>query len=169
MEVKPKEPRPELVAFCSQMRPTLVGAMRLYLHDSALAEEFAQEALARTCVHWHKVRKMENPRGWVYKVALNLARSHLRRLQIERRANARLERTSATLPDDATSIAIRDALKALPRRHREAVVLRFFADLTVAETADVLGCPVNTVKSWTKRGIEGLQKGLVEEEVFDHA
>ncbi len=169
MEVKPKEPRPELVAFCSQMRPTLVGAMRLYLHDASLAEEFAQEALARTCVHWHKVRQMENPRGWVYKVALNLAKSYLRRRQIEHRAKTRLIRSEIVLPDDTTSIALRDALKQLPRRHREAVVLRFYADLTVAETAEVLGCPENTVKSWTRRGIESLQKGFVEEEVLGHA
>jgi len=79
----------ELVAFCEAQRPRLVGFLGLYCGDAQVAEELAHDAIAKTCQRWRHVRGMVAPDAWVYRVALNLAASHFRRIAAERRARAR--------------------------------------------------------------------------------
>lgn len=71
-----------------QYRP-LVGALGLYTGDAALAEELAQEALARALLHWDRVGKARSPGAYVHRVAMNLANSHFRRRRAAGRALAR--------------------------------------------------------------------------------
>ncbi|HEY7874361.1 MAG TPA: sigma factor, partial [Actinomycetota bacterium] len=82
------EPR-ALADLCEQEYPRLIGALSLYCGDRALAEEFAQEALARLCLHWHKVARMQSPRAWVHRVGINVAHSHFRRVVAERKIRSR--------------------------------------------------------------------------------
>ena len=74
----------ELGAFCRAEWSRLVGALSLYTGDADLAEELAQEAVARVCRHWRKVRKMDAPAAWLHRVARNLAHSHYRRARVAR-------------------------------------------------------------------------------------
>ena len=68
--------------------------------------------------------------------------------------------------DEASAIAVRDALQRLPDVQRQALVLRYFADLSVREVARLMSCPENTVKTHTRRALEALRtQGLLDDEV----
>jgi RNA polymerase sigma-70 factor (sigma-E family) len=164
-----------VIGFCHRVRPRLVGTLSLLCGDGDAAEELAQETLARVWLRWSRVRELGEPAAtaWTYRVAINLANSWLRRRMAERRARARLAARSAGThidPDRADAVAIRQAVAALPRRQRTALVLRYYADLPVAEVAALMGCAPGTVKSLTSkalaalRQVEGMQ---LAEEVAD--
>jgi RNA polymerase sigma factor (sigma-70 family) len=63
-------------------------------------------------------------------------------------------------PDTETRLALREALVQVPPRQRAALVLRFYCDLSVEQTADVLGCATGTVKSQTAHGLSALRRLL---------
>lgn len=148
--------------FCHREYPRLYGALRLYCGDPWLAEELAQEALARSVRHWDEVRTMEAPGAWVHRVAINLANSWFRRTAAERRALGRSRPEDAFRdPDSPTLVAVRDAVASLPRRQREVVILRFFEDLSVRATAERMGCAEGTVKGLLSDAIRSLRaRGL---------
>ena len=151
---------------CARLRPRLVGSLTLYCGDRGVAEDLAQEALARAWGRWRHVSALDAPERWVYRTAFNLARSRFRRLAVERRVH-RLAPVAAPLPDTATAVAVRAAVSALPPRQRAAIVARYYLDLDVAASADLLGCQPGTVKALTHQAISSLRRaGLtVPEEV----
>jgi RNA polymerase sigma-70 factor (ECF subfamily) len=155
----------DLARLCRAEWPRLVGALSLWTGDRGVAEELAQETLIRVCQRWSKVRTLDQPSGWAHRVALNLARSWARRQRVARRAQARLEHGHPALdaPDTGEVLAVRAALGRLPERQRAAVVLRYLLDLSVHDTAAVLGCGPNTVKTLCLRARRSLQRmGLGE-------
>jgi RNA polymerase sigma-70 factor (sigma-E family) len=133
--------------FCARVRPNLVGALALHCGDRGVAEEVAQDALARTWERWTKVQRMPNPTAWTYRVAFNLATSWFRRRAAETRARQRDQPVEPAPRDHAQAVAVRAAVAALPPRRRTAVVLRYYLDLSVADTAEVMGCSPGTVKA----------------------
>lgn len=149
-----------LAAVCEREHPVLVGALGLYLGDRGEAEDVAQEALVRLCQRW-PLPDVDNPGAWVMRVAFNLATSRFRRAKIHRRAVARMapERVDTDLD---SAIAVRRAVLALPERQRRAVVLRYFADLSVRDTAAQLGCPEGTVKTLVFQAIKSLRAAGLE-------
>jgi RNA polymerase sigma-70 factor (sigma-E family) len=154
---------PDLAALCIVEHPRLVGMLTLFLGERQVAEDIAQEALIRLHQHWPRVRSSPSPHAWLTTVALNLGRSWWRRRYAELRANRRVA-TRPAVPeptDPADVMALRDAVTALPPRQRAVVVLRFYSGLSVAETADALGCPTGTVKSLTHLAIASLRQILV--------
>lgn len=102
----------------------------------AEAEDIAQEALARALVRWQAVR--EYARAWVARVATNLALDHVRR--IGRRSTQLNQPCVDSMWEQRQDLV--DALRALPARQREAVVLRFVVDLPEAEVARAMDCSV---------------------------
>jgi RNA polymerase sigma-70 factor (sigma-E family) len=158
----------DLTEFCRAEWPRLVGAVSLYTGDADLAEELAQEAIAKVCRHWRRVRAMDAPSAYLHRIARNLAHSHFRRVRARKRAYERVGQPLDLVDARDETIAIRAAVAALPERERDAVVLRFYVGCSVRETADVLGCPEGTVKSLTHRAIGRLRDaGLVDEEIVD--
>ena len=157
----------ELSAFCRAEWPRLVRSLTLYTAEADLAEELAQEALLRVCEHWPRVRDSDSPSAWAHRVAFNLAKSQFRRRRIQRRHKRAQARTADAVEQElAGPLALRQAVLALPDGQRRVLALRYFADLSVRETADLLGCPENTVKTHTRRAIETLrQAGLLDEPV----
>lgn len=152
---------PDAAAFCRRVHPALVGAVGLHCGDRSVAEEVAQEALARAWERWEAVQRMDSPEAWVYRVAFNLATSRFRRRAAERRALDRLgPRAAPVAHDEADRLAVRAAVASLPNRQRQALVLRYFADLPVDEVAAVMRCAPGTVKSLTSRAIDGLRLQL---------
>lgn len=152
--------RDELEAFCRREHPRLVRSLALYTGDALLAEEFAQDALLAACRRWSEVQRMASPGGWLHRVALNAAHTHFRRRRAERRALQRRRggaQAAYELPDSSTAIALRAALDRLPHRQRAVVVLRFLAELDVAETAEVLAISREAVRSLTHRAISALR------------
>jgi len=138
------------------------------VRDPALAEDLAQETLAKVCTHWRRVRKADSPSAWAHRVAFNLAKSHGRR----QGRWARVQPLLAARPlgavdlDRASALAVRDALATLPTAQRQALILRYFADLSVLDTAAAMSCPENTVKTHTRRALEALRlSGLLDDEI----
>lgn len=155
----------EAAAYCAKVRPWLVGSLSLYCGDADVAEELAQDTLARVWDRWPDVRTMAAPEAWTYRVALNLASSHYRRRAAERRAagrSAALRTTVASSADAADAIAVRQAVSGLPRRQRAALVLRYYADLPVNQVADLLGCAPGTVKALTHQALAGMRASIGE-------
>jgi RNA polymerase sigma factor (sigma-70 family) len=157
------EPGADVAQFCRREWPRLVGSLSLFTGDGELAQEIAQETLARVCRDWHKVSRLDAPGAWAHRVALNLARSHFRHRGVARRHAHRLAlAVQANDPDTATAVAVRRAVSLLPLRQRTALVLRYFADLSVAETAEAMRCPPGTVKTLTRQAILALRTmGLI--------
>jgi RNA polymerase sigma-70 factor (sigma-E family) len=162
------EPDEALAELCRSQHRRLVGLVALYVGDRAIAEDLAQEALVRLHVKWAEVRRMESPPAWLAAVAVNLARSWWRRRSIEQRANRRHQagRTpEADLPESADVLVVRAAVASLPPRQRSALVLRYYARLSIEQTADALGCPSGTVKSLTHKAIANLRRELARDDL----
>lgn len=152
-------PETDVGAWCERLYPRLVGALGLHCRDQWVAEELAQETLARAWQHWADVRAMESPEAWAFRVAFNLAASRFRRLAAERRARARLGADEPAPPADLADVqAVRAAVAELPSRQRAALVLRYFADLSIADTAEILGCAPGTVKSLCSHALDHLRQ-----------
>lgn len=149
--------------FCHREYARLYGTLRLYCNDRWLAEELAQEALARVVRHWGQVQVMDAPGAWLHRVAINLANSSFRRRAAERRATSRAHtvRDSYDDPDSPTIVAVRQAVRALPARQREVVILRYFQDLSVRATATRMRCAEGNVKGLLADAIRSLRaRGL---------
>jgi RNA polymerase sigma-70 factor (sigma-E family) len=163
-----------LVRFVEDQYPRVEGALVLYTGDRQRAQDLAQETFARVCQHWDRVERMAAPGPWVHRVAMNLAHSAHRRRGAEQRATERAVAAGAGTDQGVVPVAaeeralLRAALLELPERERAVVVLRFYADLSVDETASVLGIPAGTVKTTTRRAVAALRgSGLVTEVLND--
>jgi RNA polymerase sigma-70 factor, ECF subfamily len=155
----------QFAGFCGAHHERLVGSLGLYVGDRAVAEELAQEALARAWARWAKVREMDDPVGWVYRVGFNLANSYWRRRLVERRARHRLLPDAAdNIVDDlTTAVMIREAISQLSRRKRTVLLLRYFVDMPYADIAEVMNAPESTVKSLARRALEDLRRQLPQD------
>lgn len=153
------EDRAALAAFCAREHRRLVGSLTLHCGDPHVAAELAQEALARVCSDWRRVGQMPAPGAWLHRVAVNLASSHYRRRQAERRAVLRFggRQVEDHGSDPAGALAVRRAVGALPLRQRTALVLRYYSDLSVEQTAEAMGCAPGTVKSLTSQALAALR------------
>lgn len=140
------------------------GAARLaglLLGDFPAGEEVAQEAFARLL---QPGRAIEDPPAYLRATVVNLARSRLRRAVLARRHARELPR-DAPGPEEATEalaarIALRHALRRLPARQREAVVLRYYAGLTEAEVARAMGVSLGAAKTHLHRARAALAPTL---------
>lgn len=149
----------DLATFVTREYPRLVAVLSAHCRDRHLAEELAQDALVRVCDHWQQVRGMANPGAWVQRVALNLSHSWFRRRQAERRALRRhgpVQDTQVDV-DGADRLAVREALLGLPARQRSVLALRYYLRMSVAETAEVMGCSEPAVKAHTGRAVAALR------------
>jgi RNA polymerase sigma-70 factor (ECF subfamily) len=127
----------------------------------AVAEDAVQEALARAWERSERGEDIRNLEAWVTTVALNLARSGLRRLRSERAARERLRGPRPVVPPE-TRIDVVRALAELPRRQREATVLRYYLGYDVKEIAGILRVREGTAKTTLHRARLALAERLGE-------
>jgi RNA polymerase sigma factor (sigma-70 family) len=124
------------------------------------AEEAVQEAFVRALGLNGRRAVVDDPAGWLYRVAVNLLRSRWRRALVARRAHDRLaaepEPTVSPDADVAQREELHRALRQLPFGQREALVLHYLADLPVETVAQRAGVPVGTVKARLHRGRHAL-------------
>jgi RNA polymerase sigma factor (sigma-70 family) len=120
------------------------AAVSLAAGNTGLGEEAAAEAFARAMAQWSRVRKMESPTGWVYRVAINELRTGARRRRLEQRFLHRHQERHTPPPVEPDD-ALWRAVAALPPRTRTAVALRYIADLSEREVADAMGISRGTV------------------------
>lgn len=137
----------------------LLRTAYLLTGDRGHAEDLVQTALLRTARRWSSARR--DPAAYARRVVVNLAKDRWRDLH-RRPGEAPLEADVAIPVTDG--VADRDQLlraaRALPEGQRAVLVLRFFDDLSVAETAAALGCTEGTVKSQTARALDRLRSAL---------
>ena len=132
----------------------------LLVGDLGHAEDLVQEALTRTYVRWNRLRDPNSAEAYTRKAITSIALDW-------RRRRSWAERPRGDVPDradpggHADSVTTRDwvwrELQTLPPRQRAAIVLRYYEDLTLAQTADVMGCSIGTVKSQVSHGLKRLQ------------
>lgn len=148
----------------------VVATVALVCGSVATAEDSVQEALARAWERLARGQTIDRLPAWITTVALNLARSQMRRWRSERRARDRL----GPLHDDLSNApaasgdahAVRQALLALPRRQREVTVLRYYLGLDVREIGVHLGIAEGTVKAMLFRARQSLA-ALLDDDLDD--
>jgi RNA polymerase sigma factor (sigma-70 family) len=141
-------------------RATLPDALKVgrrILGDESDAEDAAAEAFARAHASWPKVGVLEYRRAWILRVTANVAVDMTRR----RRVIAYPAPDARDDTDHAVvAIALGAALRALSRRQREIIVLRYLDGYSEAETAHALGVSIGTVKKTAHRAIDALRRRL---------
>jgi RNA polymerase sigma-70 factor (sigma-E family) len=135
----------------------------LLTSDPHQAEDVAAEAFAKVYVRWQR-GEVRDVGAYLRRAVANEANSKLRRRYLERREAQRRtgDDRGVRLTDEraAEHDQVWQAIQRLPDRQRRAVVLRYYEDLSEAETAEILGCSVGTVKSQVSRGLTRLQQLL---------
>lgn len=153
---------PETFAdFVRDRHPELLRFAHVLTGDRHLAEDLVQDALERTGVAWRRIRRHDDPEGYVRRIITNQFLNRLRKLRREHLVAEPPDFTSRPTsadPDDQTW----HLLAELPRAQRAVLVLRFYLDLSEAQTADLLGCSVGTVKSNASRALAKLRTRLAE-------
>lgn len=130
------------------------------LGDRGEAEDVAQEACARAYSRWSSIRDHAEP--WCVRVASNLSLDLLRSRTRAVKRNERIaaEQAGPRGPSSDDRLDLYAALSKLPKRQRESVILRYLGDLSEAQTADLMGCSVGSVKTHSSRGLAALKQEL---------
>jgi len=142
----------------------LVRLASVVLKDTATAEEVVQDAFINMHRGWHRLRDEENALAYLRQAVVNRARSVLRHRVIVERNAPKAMPDLPSAEDGAISMfersAVIDALRDLPGRQREALILRYYGDLSEAEIAAAMGISKGSVKSHTARGMTALRTAL---------
>lgn len=149
--------------FSAYMQARQAGLLRtayLLTGDRHTAEDLVQTAFAKLYLSWDKVRDQGSLDGYVRRIVVNEHNS------LWRRAWKRREHAAEELPerphhdeyDAGGSAELWDLVQTLPRKARAVVVLRYYEELSEAETAEVLGISVGTVKSQASRALAALRE-----------
>ena len=150
--------------FLATQYPRLVAAVTLVAGSRAAAEDAVQEAVGRAWERSQRGERIESLGAWVTRVAMNVSKSRLRRLRAEGRARDRV--ASVTAPGRSVAaltgdrVDVERALAVLPRRQREATVLRYYLGLDVAQIAEMLGVHEGTAKTTLFRARRALAATL---------
>lgn len=155
----PHRDRSAFDAFVGSSSSRLLRTAYLLCGDRGHAEDLVQTALMRTARQWRRAR--DAPEAYARRVVINLAKDRWR--QLSRRPTEAPLATDLPEPE-MEAVADREVLlratRQLPDGQRAVLVLRYLDDLSVEETAAVLGCSTGTVKSQTSRALENLRTAL---------
>lgn len=162
--------------FVQGRSPSLLRTAWMLTGDAASAEDLLQTALARTWPHWSRVSQ-GHPEAYVRQVMVRTNASWKARFWTREKptdlASAsdgiRTDPSADTDPSGPVTerLVLADALARLPVRQRQAVVLRYFDDLSVAAVAEIMGCSQGTVKSQTAKGLARLRE-VIGPDVVGH-
>src|SRR6266550_53188 len=145
----------------------LVRLAALLLDDLSTSEEVVQDAYVRMHGSWHRIRDPEAAVGYLRTTVVNLARSRLRRRLVAQRHAPKPMPDAPSAEHGALERLERDrlllALRRLPARQRECLVLRYYADLSEAQIAEAMGISPGAVKSHASRGMAALRSSLEAE------
>src|SRR4051794_28808138 len=143
---------------------SLVRLSALLLGDAAVAEEVVQDAFVAMHGKWGRLREPEKAAAYLRQAVVNRSRSALRRRGVEERHLQVSNETGPSAEHSALHTLERDAvmsaLRSLPQRQREVLVLRYYADLSEADIAGAMGISQGAVKSHASRGIAALRNVL---------
>ena len=160
----------DYVEFVEAAAGSLRRTAYLVCGDWHRADDVVQDALYKLYLSWAKVDRRGNPFAYARRVVVNAALDSGRRTW-RREVPTDQPPDHAPLMDAAGDHANRDelqaALSSLGPRQRACVVLRFYEDLSVEQTAEILGCSPGTVKSQTARGLESLRRAMTSVRAMD--
>jgi RNA polymerase sigma-70 factor (sigma-E family) len=144
-----------------------LGALRrtayLICHDWHLADDLVSITLGKLYRSWSRARRVERLDAYVHRILVNVWQDELRRSARRGAAAGPVDdRPAPDGPDVVERLSQLELLRRLPPRQRAAVVLRFYDDLSIQETAAALGCTEGTIKSLSSRGLRAL-RGLAEQ------
>jgi RNA polymerase sigma-70 factor (sigma-E family) len=152
--------REDFRSYVAARSPALLRTAYMLTGNRADAEDLLQTALAKTYLAWERIREREAVDGYVRRVMVNTQTSWWRRRRVDEYASGELPEAPAGR-DETADLDLHDALwtalSTLPKRQRAMVVLRYYEDLSEAETAQVMGVSVGTVKSTTSRALAKLR------------
>ena len=155
----------EFSAFAARDGGQLLGFAFLLTGNRHDAEDLVQQALLRTAARWRAAR--QSPAGYSRTVVLNLVRDRWRAQQRQQPETPSLDLAELPSAVDAAAVVLDrqvllDACRLLPLQQRAVLVLRYWEDRSVEETAAVLGCTSGTVKSQTHRALARLRDVLAD-------
>jgi RNA polymerase sigma-70 factor (sigma-E family) len=156
----------DFTAYLEARQGRLLRTAYLLTGDQHQAEDLLQTSLAKLYLAWDRVRDRDSVDAYVRRIMVNENNS------LWRRGWRRRETTTDLVPetapfhdtyDEGVGAEVWRVVQTLPRRARAVVVLRYYEQLTEAETADVLGISVGTVKSQCSRALATLRERIGEE------
>ncbi len=145
--------------FVENRSHALLRTAYLVVGDHQLAQDLLQEALIKTLVAWPRLRDHDKVEAYVRRTIVTTAISWRRRRSFH-------ERPTETLPESMNADAMEGLathrlliahLRSLPPRQRAAIVLRYYEDLSVAQTAEIMGCSAGAVKAHVSIGLDKLR------------
>lgn len=151
----------DFTAYLQARQPRLLRTAYLLTGDQHQAEDLLQTSLAKLYLAWERVQERDSVDAYVRRIMVNENNS------VWRRPWRRREVTTEAVPDrtpvhdaydEGLSAAVWQVVQTLPRKARAVVVLRYYEQLTEAETAEVLGISVGTVKSQCSRALAALRE-----------
>jgi RNA polymerase sigma-70 factor (sigma-E family) len=141
---------------------SLLRSAYLLTGDQHLAEDLVQSALVRTHRAWKRLHDTNNAEAYTRKTMYHLQVAWWRRKRFKETSDDGVSDSAVSIPDSSEAtvrkMVLRDALAHLPPRQRAVIVLRFYEDRTVPDTAEILNCSTGTVKSQTAKAISSLRK-----------
>jgi RNA polymerase sigma-70 factor (sigma-E family) len=152
------------VKFVAERGTALLRTASLLCGARSDAEDILQTALEKAYRHWGKIGRGDaDPEPYVRKILVNLTVSRARRWRVLREVQMASPPEMPTASETGT-VELRgvliDELRRLGPRQRAVLVLRYWEDMSEAETAKVLGCSVGTVKSQAARGLARLRERM---------
>ncbi|HET8664128.1 MAG TPA: SigE family RNA polymerase sigma factor [Nocardioides sp.] len=154
----------DFAAYLAARQPSLLRTAYLLTGNRHDAEDLVQTAFAKLYLSWDKVRDTGSMDGYVRRILVNEHNSLWRRAWKRREHTADDAVLSAhdkphhDAHDDGVGAALWEVVQTLPRKARAVVVLRYYEEMSEAETAAVLGISVGTVKSQTSRALAALRQ-----------
>jgi RNA polymerase sigma-70 factor (sigma-E family) len=160
----------EFDRFAAEVSDPLLRTGHLMTGDAKDAEDLVQETLLRVARRWRRIRIMDHPAAYARRILVNLVLHDAER-RSRQRAELWPQDGTAETADESAARALQEvddlaefrwALAQLPARQRAVLVLRYFADLPVAEVADILDCSEGTVTSTASRAAARLAQSLAQ-------
>jgi RNA polymerase sigma-70 factor (ECF subfamily) len=138
----------------------VLGQVYAMTGDMAAAEDAVADAFTLAWQRWATVRLNDSPEAWVRTVATRTAVSSWRKARNRLLAHRRTHEPADLAPPGPDHVVLIAALRHVPEKQRQAVVLMYFADLSVADIALEMRTAEGTVKSWLSRGRQALLANL---------
>ena len=153
-----------LVALYTAHYRSLVRLSALFLHDTPAAEDVVQDAFVAMHASWRRLREPDSALAYLRQAVVNRSRSRLRHLKV-------VDKHAPTALVDAPSAEsgalrrlqrddVMSAVRRLPQRQREVLVLRYYADMSEAQIAETMGISTGAVKSHASRAVAALRQTL---------
>ena len=160
-----------LTRMVGQYQGTLLRMCYLYLRDAIAAQDAVQETFLKAYKGYEAFRGESQERTWLMSIAINVCRDMNRSAWFKHtdRHVTPEELPLAVAPADEDALALAEAIRRLPQRHRDAVLLYYYQDMTIKEAAEALHAAPSTILKRLEQAREKLRRLLAEDDPFPAA